>query len=108
MSHTARTTELMYPLVERYLQRQQTQKAFCTEHGLSTSVLNYWLAKYRRQTTPAAASERGAFVEIIPAHSAIAQALMEVVYPHGVRLRLFAPVEPAYLARLLTLAVRPA
>jgi transposase-like protein len=106
MSHAARTTEQMFPLVEHYLQGHQTQKAFCAEHGLSTSVLNYWLAKYRRERTPAAAPERGAFVEITG--SAGQQALMEVVYPHGVRVRLFAPVEPAYLARLLTLALRPA
>ena len=93
----------MYPLVESYLQGQHTQKAFCREHGLSTSVLNYWLAKYRGKRAPAAAPERGPFVEITPRGSAGEQALMEVVYPHGVRVRLFAPVGPAYLASLLTL-----
>lgn len=92
----------MYPLVERYLQGHQTQKAFCREHGLSCSVLNYWLAKYRRQTTPAAgASERSAFVEITPSSAPAQRALVELVYPHGVRLRFFSPVEPAYLVRLL-------
>lgn len=106
MSHAGRTTEQMYPLVEHYLQGQKTQKAFCAEYGLSTSVLNYWLAKYRRQRT--ATPQRGAFVEITPRSTPREQAWLEVVYPHGVCLRLFAPVEPAYLARLLALAVQPA
>jgi transposase-like protein len=96
----------MYPLVESYLQGHHTQKAFCAEHGLSTSVLNYWLAKYRRERAPEATHHRGAFMEITPGPAPAEQVLFEVVYPHGVRLRLFQPVEPAYLERLLALAGR--
>jgi transposase-like protein len=94
----------MYPLVESYLASQPTQKAFCAEHGISTSVLNYWLAKYRRQQTEQRATHRpGAFIELSPGTPPSQPALMELVYPHGVRLRLFAPVEPSYLGRLLAL-----
>ena len=91
----------MYPLVERYLQGHKTQKAFCAEHGISTSRLCYWLAKYRRET----AEKPGAFIEILPAAPPQEQALVEVVYPHGVRLRLFTLVETAYLEPLLVLEV---
>lgn len=99
MTQARRTALQMYPLVEAYLERDQTQKAFCAEHGISTSILCYWLAKYRRQ----AADKPEAFIEIIPSAPPTQQALVEVVYPHGVRLRLFAPVAPSYLEPLLTL-----
>lgn len=99
MTQAKKTAEEMYPLIERYLNDQQTQKAFCREHDLSLCRLNYWLAKYRHQ----AAERPDAFVEITPVGPPAERALLEVVYPHGIRLRLFEPVEPAYLAPLLTL-----
>lgn len=71
----------MYPLVERYLQGQYTQKAFCAEHSLSSSVLNYWLAKYRRERAPEATHEPGSFMEIRPRRAAADQVLLEVIYP---------------------------
>lgn len=88
----------MFPLMEEYLNGQQTQKAFCEAHGLSQSKLNYWLAKYRRQMS----EQAGDFIEILPGSAPEERAFLEVVFPHGVRLRFFAPVEPAYLERLLT------
>ena len=96
----------MFPIIESFLQERQTQRAFCEEHGLSRSVLGYWLAKYHREMT----ERPGAFLEITPAAlpqvqavPPAEQALMEVVYPHGVRLRLFSPVAPAFLEHLLML-----
>ncbi len=101
MTQTRRTARETYPLVESYLRGHKTQKVFCAEHGISTSILNYWLAKYRREVH----QKPGAFIEIMPSAVPQEQALVEVVYPHGVRLRLFAPVETAYLAPLLQLEV---
>ena len=98
MTQARRTAHEMFPLVEHYLQGHQTQKAFCREHGISTSMLNYWLAKYRKEAAP----KPGPFIEILPG-APQEQALLEVVYSHGVRLRLFAPVAPSYLAPLLQL-----
>jgi hypothetical protein len=60
-------------------------------------VLNYWLAKYRREK----AASPGAFQQITPSAPSVDGALLEIVYPNGVRLRLFTPVGPAYLNRLL-------
>ena len=96
MSKTRRTAQEMFPLIERYFQGNMTQKAFCTEQGISLPQLNYWRAKYRR----AAAQKPQAFIEIRPDEPQ-ERALTEVVYPHGVRLRLFALVEPSYLEPLL-------
>ena len=98
MTQAKRTAQEMYPLVECYLQGHQTQKAFCRAHGISTSKLNYWLAKYRKEAT----HKPEAFIEILPG-ARQEQALLEVVYPHGVPLRLLAPVAPSYLAPLLQL-----
>jgi hypothetical protein len=96
MKRTMRTSEEMYPIVESYLERDQTQKAFCAERGLPLSVMTYWVAKYRREHRV----ETEAFVEI-GGTGAAERPLMEVVYPRGVRLRFFAPVAPAYLELLL-------
>jgi hypothetical protein len=95
MIQSLKTASEMYPLIERYLEGHKTQKAFCAEHHISSGQLNYWLAKYRREHAD------DAFVEIMPTSAPAEQALMEVVYPHGVCLRLFSPVAPAYLERLL-------
>lgn len=96
MPKTRRTAEMMFPLVERYLASTQTQKAFSTEHGLSVAVFTYWLAKYRRQR-----DRPEAFVEISPGPAPTPEALLEICYPDGVRLRLFSLLPPDYLAHLL-------
>lgn len=97
MTQARRTAREMYRLVQRYLEGHKTQKAFCAEHGISVTMLNYWLAKYRRET----AQKPDAFIEILPEAAPQEQALLEVIYPHGVRLRLFAPVEPSFLVPLI-------
>lgn len=102
MTHSRKPAHEMFPLVERYLDGHKTQKDFCRAHDISTSKLCYWLAKYRRET----AERPSAFLEITPPTPPEAAALLEVVYPHGVRLRVFSLVEPAYLARLLALEDR--
>ena len=42
-AHRAR----MYDLVEEYEKGQKSQRAFCAEHSLSVSTLNYWIGRYR-------------------------------------------------------------
>ena len=86
----------MYPLLELYEKRTQTAAAFCAEHGLSQAQLGYWLRKYRAE---AAGVDGAAFVEITPPLS-VGQAQVEVTYPSGVRVRLFAPVSASYLVEL--------
>ena len=96
-----RTATEMFPLIEQYLRRSVTQKTFCTEHDLPQSVLTYWLAKYRRHQSGESTS---AFIEITPPPPT-ETALLEIIYPHGVRLRLFAPLPPAYLEALVRLGM---
>ena len=84
----------MFPIVEAYLDRTETKKAFCARHGLAESVLSYWVKKYQGQET-------AAFVEITPPEPSESPAFMEIVYRGGTRLRFFSAVELTYLERLL-------
>lgn len=96
MTKAQRTTDEMFPVVEEYIESELTQKDFSAEHGMSIAVLNYWLAKYRRKST-----ESEAFLEIHPG-AAAERPLLEVCYPHGVKLRIFTPLKAAYLDHLLS------
>ena len=106
----------MFPLIERYLKSPTTQQAFCRAHGLPLSVFTYWLTKYRRETSQPGHEPDGVSVEIMPdgdGARSISSAreerpFLEMVYARGVRLRLFTPVEPAYLERLVALGGRTA
>jgi hypothetical protein len=99
MARTQRTAREMYPVIETYLKSGRTQKDFCAEHELSKPVFAYWLARYRRQD---GRSDAPAFFEVsLPAaHEPVA----EIDFPGGVRIRLFTPVGPEYLAALLRAA----
>lgn len=104
MTRPARTAQEMFPIVEAYLQRDRTKKVFCSEHDISESVLSYWVTKYRRERGPEASS----FLEITPSTAPGEHAAMEVVYPHGVRLRLFTWPGSAELERLVEIGHRVA
>lgn len=110
MSRPRKTPAEMFPLIEAYLQSPLTQKAFCHKHALSLPVLNYWIQRYRQQhpAPKVDSSAMNSFVEITPMHVADGsireQALIEVIYPHGVRLRLFQPTDTATLTQLVHLA----
>ena len=86
----------MFPLIERYLASGLTQTRFCEEEDLSMPVFTYWLQRYRRRSAVQAPS----FTEITPPPSA-GHPLYEIEYGGGVRLRLFAPAEAAFLLKLV-------
>ena len=88
----------MYPLIESYLAGSQSERAFCTEHGLTRSVFSHWRAKYRRDRE----SPEGAFVEIHPPAESTGTVQAEIEYPNGVRLRLFGPVDAGLLLTLVS------
>jgi len=97
MTRPPRTPEEMFPLIDAYLSGRLTQQAFCLEQDLPISVFRYWLRKYRSTS-----NEPGSFLEITPDSSSHSERpLLEVCYPHGVRLRIFTPLRPADLDRLL-------
>lgn len=74
----------MFPLVELWLQSDLTQPDFCREHGLSVSILAYWLRKYRdEQSGP---EKAGSFVALSVLE--VSTKPIEVIYPNGVRVQL--------------------
>ncbi len=94
MQHSAKT---MYPLIEHYLEGDQTQKAFCKSHDLSQAVLNYWISKYRRDHI--SPKPPPSFVEVKP--PTISQAFAEINFATGAQVRLLAPVSASYLLDLV-------
>jgi hypothetical protein len=87
----------MYPLVESYLAGSKTREAFCAEHGLSLATFAYWRGKYGRDQVSS-----GGFVEIRrPESPPTEKAHVEVLYPSGIRVRLFSAVTPAYVTGLV-------
>ncbi|MFK7848928.1 MAG: hypothetical protein AB8G77_26815 [Rhodothermales bacterium] len=91
MQHSSKT---MYPLIERYLEGDQTQKAFSASHNISLAVLNYWISKYRRDHI-----SPKAFIEVKP--PVIPQAFAEISFASGARVQLLAPVSASYLLELV-------
>ena len=101
-----KTTAIMFPLIEKYLNSQLSQKAFCQQQNLSFAVFGYWLKKYRkaRHSSPLVVknSTQAAFVPIhVPPPAPAAQSVCELVFPNGVTLRFSQPVEPNLLIQLI-------
>jgi len=43
-----RTSEQMYPIIERYVNGEESKQSLCSENNLSIHVFQYWLSKYNR------------------------------------------------------------
>lgn len=94
MPRSYRTPDEMYPLVAQFLSSSLTQSDFCSRHDLPISVLRYWLRRHRSE-------EPSGFVEVRPESPPAEKAHVEILYPGGVRVRLFSPVTPAYVSALV-------
>lgn len=90
----------MYPVIESYLESGLTQRVFCREHGLGMPVFAYWLAKYRREQKQGG-SHGSAFIQLASPAAGSERAVAELVYPSGVRLRLFDAVALETIERLV-------
>ena len=104
MTRSQRTSLEMFPLIEAYLDGGQSKKSFAALNDVPESVLGYWITKYRREKL----SEASSFLEITPSAAPGEHVLMEVVYPHGVRVRLFSSPGAAELERLISAGRRVA
>ncbi len=54
-----KSTHEMYPLIESYMESDQSQAQFCKEQGLKPHLLIYWLQKYKADEQQSASSETG-------------------------------------------------
>ncbi len=95
----------MYPLIERCLASEPTQKQFCQQEGFSRSTFLYWLKKYRRHQQ----SDAHPSCEFIPLHFAVNKnlpasaqpATCAVEYPNGVVIRLFGSINVQMISQLI-------
>ncbi|WP_140937647.1 IS66 family insertion sequence element accessory protein TnpA [Sphingobacterium lumbrici] len=67
----------MLSLVAQWRQSGQTQKEFCSFHGIKVCTLGYWIKRSSEQ------EDQGRFTEIRP--SMDQKRKIEVIYPNGVR-----------------------
>jgi len=56
----------MFPLIEKYLDSNLTQKQFCASQFLKNSVFQYWLKKYRQNSNTLLQSNDFVSLEIEP------------------------------------------
>ena len=70
--------EKMLSLVAHWRESGQSQKDFCSFHGIKVCTLGYWIKKSSEQ------GEQGGFTEICS--TMIESGKIEVIYPNGVRI----------------------
>ena len=105
VSRKNRTSVEMYPLVEAYISSSLSRIAFCQEHNLPVSALNYWQTKYRKSMAPNPQKQSSSFlpVEVRKPESVANQALMELVLESGIRLRFYSYPDASYLESILSI-----
>lgn len=69
--------EKMLSLVAQWRESGQTQKDFCSFHGIKVCTLSYWVKRSSAQ------DEQSGFTEIPPTMTQTGK--IEVIYPNGVR-----------------------
>ena len=72
----------MYGVIERWHESGQSQQTYCSTHGLSVAVFQYWLRQWRACQQEAGV---GQFVEVKPGLKP--QGLI-IEYPSGVKVHL--------------------
>lgn len=97
--------EAMIALIEKYLREPGiTQRAFCARHQVPYSTFHYYLAKRRRQQTPAREKPVGRFIPLTLPDLAITPggpSACEIAWPGGVVIRFETNPSPEYLVALI-------
>lgn len=101
MQDNSNRQQVMFNLIEQWQASNMSQKDFCHQHQLPVHVMQYWLKKYRREN-----SISGSFTQInVDASSNFAGSSttpwMELTLMNGKILRLYQPVSPDWIARLM-------
>ena len=92
----------MYPIVESYLASDLSREAFCQEAGISVSTLSYWQTKYRKEQGSSSLESQSGFMPLSVEASGIGEAVLELVWVNGHRLRFLRYPEVSYLQALLS------
>lgn len=91
-------------IIQEFLSRNTTQKAFCQEKGVALSTLQFWLRRNRAQQLP---NSESAFIPLEISSDRVDTDSYGCVieYPNGVTLRLTRQVDIALLLQLITAKV---
>ena len=88
----------MYELLGTWEQSGQSRAAFCKEAGLSYSLFQYWLGRYRREKQ--SPSEIG-FTEVKGEPELAAANFIRIRHPNGILLEIDRSVSTSYIRELL-------
>ena len=97
----------MYPLVKKWQQSGQSQKAFSKAHGLKAHTLQYWVKKYEKEhSSKSLSKDTSQFVPLLVSNQGgdVGKSTqIKLSYPNGVRLELPSQVSLNYLKTLIQL-----
>lgn len=85
-------------LLSAFRESSMTQKAFCREHGLPLSTLQYWLNRERKRSRTIGETQ---LVPVGPIESAVAPPVLRVVTDSGVSIEIERPVRESELVTVL-------
>lgn len=97
----------MYPLVKKWQQSGQSQKAFSKAHGLKAHTFQYWVKKYEKEhSSKPLPKDTSEFVPLLVSNQAGdvgTSTQIKLSYPNGVRLELPNQISLNYLRGLIQL-----
>ena len=97
----------MYPLVKKWQQSGQSQKAFSKAHGLKAHTFQYWVKKYEKENSSKPLSkDTSQFVPLLVSNQSGdvgTSAQIKLSYPNGVCLEFPSQVSLNYLRNLIAL-----
>lgn len=98
-----RKSSEMYPLVESWLESNQSQKAFCDQRGIKLHLLSYWARKYEQEKKEESSTQASALIpiQIQSNGAATCPYALEIIYPDGTRLGFGQMIELSLVRSLL-------
>lgn len=90
-----------FTIVQQFLSSKTTQKAFCREHRIALSTLQYWLRRQRRSQPQTNAP---VFLPLAVSSAPEVDGRSydyAIEYPNGVTIRLSGPVNASLLIQLI-------
>lgn len=72
----------MYPLIKQYLSSGQSRRDFCTLHQIKVCTFQYWLGKYRSESSGGSLSRSG-FVPLQVVEGSGSEYALEIRDPSG-------------------------
>jgi len=97
----------MYSLVEAWQTGGQSKVDFCRVHQINIHTFTYWVQKYKifKKEEPIVQGEEKFISLRLESPGALADQMLELCYPNGVRLRVEGMASVSYLESLIRIKV---